>query len=127
MIVSPFLACADENGFKERITEWVKQGGTWTVRNYASHKNDFPLSYVPLGNHRKRRELARRIVARGYLAACKPRAHRRSERERDPHRTHGKGERYYRRGDRKQERISGIGREIYLYIKRIKRLFYSLL
>ncbi len=29
VIVSPFLACADENGFKERITEWVKQGGTW--------------------------------------------------------------------------------------------------
>lgn len=31
VIVSPFLACADENGFKERITEWVKQGGTWIV------------------------------------------------------------------------------------------------
>ena len=31
VIVSPFLACADENGFKEHITEWVKQGGTWIV------------------------------------------------------------------------------------------------
>lgn len=31
VIVSPFLACADENGFKERIVEWVKQGGTWIV------------------------------------------------------------------------------------------------
>lgn len=31
VIVSPFLACADENGFKERITEWVKAGGTWIV------------------------------------------------------------------------------------------------
>ncbi len=31
VIVSPFLVCADENGFKERITEWVKQGGTWIV------------------------------------------------------------------------------------------------
>ncbi len=31
VIVSPFLATADENGFKERITEWVKEGGTWIV------------------------------------------------------------------------------------------------
>ena len=31
VIVSPFLATADENGFKERITEWVKAGGTWIV------------------------------------------------------------------------------------------------
>ena len=31
VIVSPFLACADENGFKERVTEWVKAGGTWIV------------------------------------------------------------------------------------------------
>lgn len=29
VVISPFLACADENGFKERITEWVKEGGTW--------------------------------------------------------------------------------------------------
>ena len=31
VIISPFLATADENGFKERITEWVKEGGTWIV------------------------------------------------------------------------------------------------
>ena len=31
VIVSPFLAVADENGFKERITEWIKNGGTWIV------------------------------------------------------------------------------------------------
>lgn len=31
VLVSPFLACADENGFKERVTEWVKNGGTWIV------------------------------------------------------------------------------------------------
>lgn len=31
VIVSPFLATADEHGFKERITEWVKEGGTWIV------------------------------------------------------------------------------------------------
>lgn len=31
VVVSPFLATADENGFKERITEWIKAGGTWIV------------------------------------------------------------------------------------------------
>ena len=31
VVVSPFLVCADENGFKERIIEWVKKGGTWIV------------------------------------------------------------------------------------------------
>lgn len=31
VIISPFLASVDENGFKERITEWIKNGGTWIV------------------------------------------------------------------------------------------------
>ncbi len=31
VIVSPFLSTADENRLKERITEWVKNGGTWIV------------------------------------------------------------------------------------------------
>lgn len=31
VIISPFLACIDENGFKERITEWIRAGGTWIV------------------------------------------------------------------------------------------------
>lgn len=31
VLISPFLATADENGFKERVTEWVKEGGTWIV------------------------------------------------------------------------------------------------
>lgn len=31
VIISPFLAVADENGFKERVTEWIKNGGTWIV------------------------------------------------------------------------------------------------
>ena len=31
VVVSPFLACADENRFKERITEWIGNGGTWIV------------------------------------------------------------------------------------------------
>ena len=29
VLVSPFLSTADENGFKERVIEWVKEGGTW--------------------------------------------------------------------------------------------------
>lgn len=31
VLVSPFLATADENGFKKRVIEWVKNGGTWIV------------------------------------------------------------------------------------------------
>lgn len=30
-VISPFMTTADENGFKERITKWVKNGGTWIV------------------------------------------------------------------------------------------------
>lgn len=29
VLVSPFLSTADENGFKERVIEWVKAGGIW--------------------------------------------------------------------------------------------------
>ncbi|HEY8389764.1 MAG TPA: beta-galactosidase [Clostridia bacterium] len=31
VVISPFLATVDENGLKERIIEWVKNGGTWIV------------------------------------------------------------------------------------------------
>ncbi len=31
VLISSFLATADENGFKERVVEWVKDGGTWIV------------------------------------------------------------------------------------------------
>ena len=31
VLLSPFLATVDENGLKERVTEWVKNGGTWIV------------------------------------------------------------------------------------------------
>ncbi len=44
VIVSPFLATADENGLKERITEWVKNGGTWIVG---------PMSDIMDGNVKK--------------------------------------------------------------------------
>jgi len=29
VLISPFLATADENGFKERVIAWIKDGGTW--------------------------------------------------------------------------------------------------
>ncbi|MBQ7411626.1 MAG: beta-galactosidase [Clostridia bacterium] len=31
VILSPMLTTLDENGFKERVIEWVKNGGTWIV------------------------------------------------------------------------------------------------
>lgn len=31
VLISPFLTTADENGFKERVMEWVEKGGTWIV------------------------------------------------------------------------------------------------
>ena len=31
VILSPMLTTIDENGFKERVIEWVKNGGTWIV------------------------------------------------------------------------------------------------
>ncbi|MCM1219352.1 MAG: beta-galactosidase [Lachnospiraceae bacterium] len=31
VLISPFLATADENGLKERVVDWVKKGGIWIV------------------------------------------------------------------------------------------------
>ena len=31
VLLSPFLAVADENGLKRRVTKWVEDGGTWIV------------------------------------------------------------------------------------------------
>ena len=44
VLLSPFLATADENGFRERVTEWVKSGGTWIVG---------PISDIMDGNVRR--------------------------------------------------------------------------
>ena len=44
VVLSPFLACVDENGLKERILQWVKAGGTWIVG---------PMSDIMDGNVRK--------------------------------------------------------------------------
>jgi beta-galactosidase GanA len=30
-VISPFLASAEYDGFKERITKWIENGGTWIV------------------------------------------------------------------------------------------------
>ena len=44
VVISPFLACVDENGLKERVLEWVRAGGTWIVG---------PMSDIMDGNVRK--------------------------------------------------------------------------
>ena len=44
VVISPFLACVDENGLKERVLAWVKAGGTWIVG---------PMSDIMDGNVRK--------------------------------------------------------------------------
>ncbi len=31
VLISPFLVTADENGFKERVIKWIKEGGIWIV------------------------------------------------------------------------------------------------
>lgn len=31
VVVSPFLSTVDENGLKQRIIDWVNNGGTWIV------------------------------------------------------------------------------------------------
>lgn len=46
IVVSPFLATADENGFKERITEWVKKGGTWIVGPMSDVMNENVSRYT---------------------------------------------------------------------------------
>lgn len=44
VLLSPFLAVADENGLKERVAEWVKNGGTWIIG---------PMSDIMDGNVRR--------------------------------------------------------------------------
>ena len=44
VLLSPFLAAADENGLYERVTKWVESGGTWIVG---------PMSDIMDGNVRR--------------------------------------------------------------------------
>ena len=53
ILLSPMLAHADECGFKERVTEWVKNGGTWIVgplsdimTDHGSKYTDAPFSFL---------------------------------------------------------------------------------
>ena len=53
VLLSPFLATADENGLKERVTDWVERGGKWIVgpmsdimTDYASKYTDAPYSFL---------------------------------------------------------------------------------
>ena len=53
VVISPFLSTVDENGLKERIMEWVKNGGTWiagpmtdVMTDYISKYTDAPYSFL---------------------------------------------------------------------------------
>lgn len=46
VLISPFLACADENGFKERVVEWVKEGGVWIAGPMTDIMNDAVTKYA---------------------------------------------------------------------------------
>lgn len=46
VIFSPFLACVDENGLKERITDWVKAGGKWIVGPMSDIMNTEVTKYT---------------------------------------------------------------------------------
>ncbi len=50
-VISPFMTTADENGFKERITEWVKNGGTWIVGPMTDilDENVTKFTHAPFG------------------------------------------------------------------------------
>ncbi|MBO5374432.1 MAG: beta-galactosidase, partial [Clostridia bacterium] len=40
VIMSPFLACTSFDGFKERIVEWINNGGTWIVGPLSDIMNE---------------------------------------------------------------------------------------
>ncbi len=53
VLISPFLFTADENDLPARVTQWVKEGGTWIVgpmtdimTEYASKYRDKPHSFL---------------------------------------------------------------------------------
>ena len=45
-IISPFLANAELDGFKERIIEWVNNGGTWIVGPLSDIMNENTTKYT---------------------------------------------------------------------------------
>lgn len=76
--------------------------GTKSLAHYVA--GEFaPLSVItePEGRQGQCHPGRERPFARGYFAACGPRAHFRSERKHNSYRAHGRTKRDYRRGDRK--------------------------
>jgi beta-galactosidase GanA len=45
VLISPFLTTADENGFKERVLDWVKKGGRWLVGPMTDIYTDYAAKY----------------------------------------------------------------------------------
>ena len=45
-VVSPFLSCVDENGLKDRMIEFVKNGGTWIVGPMSDILKDNATKYT---------------------------------------------------------------------------------
>lgn len=46
IVISPFLSCVDENGLKERMIEYVKNGGTWIVGPMSDILKDNATKYT---------------------------------------------------------------------------------
>lgn len=46
VIISPLLTTVDENGLKQRITEWVKDGGVWIVGPLSDIMTDYAAKYT---------------------------------------------------------------------------------
>ena len=45
LLISPFLSCVDENGLKERVMQWVEEGGTWIVGPLSDIMDDNAMKY----------------------------------------------------------------------------------
>ena len=46
VIMSPFLACAEYDNFKEKIVDWIKNGGTWIVGPLSDIMNKNTTKYT---------------------------------------------------------------------------------
>lgn len=46
VLISPFITTLDENGFKERVIEWVKNGGVWIVGPMSDIMNEHTSKYT---------------------------------------------------------------------------------
>lgn len=46
VVISPLLSCVDENGLKERMLDFVEQGGTWIVGPMSDIMTDYACKYT---------------------------------------------------------------------------------